>query len=178
MGSSDPLVGARPEHRSRLSDGGNHVASEHSYWITLSNNRTEKAAIDYVVAADARLWNPTRDSRKQILELLGLPRTFSRAFDLVLVDEPLSSESELVVANIDSVTLVELKTTRKHLPESPKGFFFGATQNEFDLAARLGDRFRFCFVCLHPDSLGYCLLTLSELEARIRTKRTQYQINL
>ena len=74
--------------------------------------------------------------------------------------------------------LVELKTTRKYLPESPKGFFFGATENEFKLAAELGDRYHFCFVCLHPDSLGYSLLGLSELEPMIRTKRTQYQINL
>jgi len=154
------------------------VASEKSYSITLSNNRTEKAAIDYLMAADPCLWNPTSESRKLILEQLDLPRSFSRAFDLVKVKEPLAAEAGLTVANIDSIDLVELKTTRKYLPAMPKGFFFGATQNEFDLAALLGDRYRFCFVCMHPDSLGYHLLTLEELEPLIRTKRTQYQINL
>ena len=154
------------------------MASEQSYSITLSNNRTEKAAIDYVVAADERLWVPAATSRKQILGMLGLSSSFSRAFDLVLVDGHVGSESELAAADIDSITLVELKTTRKHLPHLPKGFFFGATQNEFDLAAALGDRYRFCFVCLHPESQGFCMLTLAELESEIRTKRTQYQINL
>jgi hypothetical protein len=157
---------------------GERMASEHSYSITLSNNRTEKAAIDYLMAEDPHLWAPTPASRRLILDGLGLPQTFSRAFDLVRVSEPFDTDSGLSVDEIDSITLVELKTTKKYLPELPKGFFFGATHNEFDLARQLGDRYNFCFVCLHPESLGYRLLTLAELEPLIRTKRTQYQINL
>ncbi|MDZ4655086.1 MAG: hypothetical protein U1F44_04340 [Coriobacteriia bacterium] len=154
------------------------MASEKSYSITLSNNRTEKAAIDYVMRADPSFLNPSRESRKCILDILGLPQTFARAFDLIQVPGYINSESEITVADADSITLVELKTTRKHLPDCPKGFFFGATQNEFDLAKRMGDQYRFCFVCLHQDSMGYHLLRLKDLEAMIRTKRTQYQINL
>jgi hypothetical protein len=37
---------------------------------------------------------------------------------------------------------------------------------------------RWAWSRLHPESKGFCLLTLAELEAMIRTKRTQYQINL
>ena len=154
------------------------MASQKSYSITLSNNRTEKAAIDYVMAADKTLLNPSRDSRKRILELLELPPTFARAFDLIQVPGHVNSEAEITAADSSSITLIELKTTQKFLPDSPKGFFFGATQNEFDLAERMGRQFRFCFVCLHPDSLGYHLVTLSELNRLIRTKRTQFQINL
>lgn len=154
------------------------MASEQSYSITLSNNRTEKAALDYVIAADDRFWVSAARSRRHLLEVLGLPKSFSRAFDLVLVDGYVGSEPDLAVADVDSITLVELKTTQKYLPDSPKGFFFGATQNEFNLASALGDRYRFCFVCLHPESMGFRLLTLAELEPLVRTKRTQYQINL
>jgi hypothetical protein len=154
------------------------MASEQSYLITLSNNRTEKAAIDYLLSVDNRFWVPDSGSRKSILGMLGVSAGLSRAFDLVWTEDHVAGESGLAVADIDRVTLVELKTTQKHLPQLPKGFFFGATQNEFDLAEALGDRFRFCFVCLHPESLGFCLLTLTELSALIRTKRTQYQINL
>ncbi len=157
---------------------GERMASEHSYSITLSNNRTEKAAIDYVMAQDPHLWAPTPSSRRLILDGLGLPQTFSRAFDLVRVREPFDTDSGLSAEEIDSITLVELKTTKKYLPELPKGFFFGATENEFDLARELGDSYQFCFVCLHPESMGYRLVTLAELEPLIRTKRTQYQINL
>lgn len=155
-----------------------YVASDKSYSITLSNNRTEKAAIDYLMEADVGFLNPSAGSRKRILEILELPKTFSRAFDLIRVPGRINSESEITVEDRDSITLVELKTTQKHLPECPKGFFFGATENEFNLAKLLGDRYLFCFVCLHPESAGFHLLSLAELEPLIRTKRTQYQINL
>lgn len=154
------------------------MASEKSYEITLNNNRTEKAAIDYIMAEDPSFLNPSRESRRSVLEMLDLPGTFSRAFDLIRVPGHINSESEITAGDAGALTLVELKTTRKHLPECPAGFFFGATENEFDLARLLGEQFRFCFVCLHPESLGFHMLTLEELEALIRTKRTQYQINL
>lgn len=154
------------------------MASEQSYTITLNNNRTEKAAIDYLLATDSRLWVPSRDSRKHILAELGLASTFARAFDLVLVEGEVTAESELRVADISRIALVELKTTRKRLADLPQGFFFGATQNEFDLAEALGDRFHFCFVCLHPDTVAHRMLTLAELKPLIKTQRTQYQINL
>jgi hypothetical protein len=73
---------------------------------------------------------------------------------------------------------VELKTTKKYLPESPKGFFFGATENEFNFGKALGDKFRFCFVCLNERSPSHAMLTVDELELLIRTRRIQFQINL
>lgn len=157
---------------------GGSLASEHSYTITLSNNRTEKVAIDFVMSRDSSLWSPTASSRKSILAQLGLPASLSRAFDLVQVRQPLSVQDGLQVEEIDAITLIELKTTKKRLPEMPRGFFFGAVQNEFDLAEALGDRYKFCFVCLNKETLGFQLLTLRELRPLIRTKRTQYQINL
>lgn len=157
---------------------GRVVASEQSYTITLNNNRTEKAAIDYLLAVDRRFWVPTSASRKHILAELGADPSLSRAFDLVLTEGDVRDETGLLVTELDRITLVELKTTRKRLPDLPKGFFFGATQNEFDLAESLGDRFRFCFVCLHEDTIGHEMLTLAELRPLIRTQRTQYQINL
>lgn len=154
------------------------VASDESYTITLSNNRTEKAAMDYVTSSDPHFLVPSLEGRKRIMELLEIPARLGRAFDLIRVEGHVASESQITVSNASLVTLVELKTTKKCLPECPKGFFFGATENEFELARLLGDKYLFCFVSLHPDSLGFSLLTESELQALIRTKRTQYQINL
>lgn len=88
---------------------------------------------------------------------------------------PKSNEIEL---NKNNICLIELKTTKKKLIDNPKGFFFGATKNEFDLAKELGIYYRFCFVSLHNESKGYCVLTLDEVENLIKTKRIQYQINL
>jgi hypothetical protein len=152
--------------------------SEHSYLITLSNNRTEKAAIDYLLELDSRYRTVDAVSRRALMESLGIDRSFARAFDLVRLPENRLDSSEMAMADVEELVLVELKTTKKRLPDLPRGFFFGATENEFELARQLGDRFRFCFVCLHPDTPGSCLLTLAELEALIRTKRIQFQINL
>jgi hypothetical protein len=76
-----------------------------------------------------------------------------------------------------------MKTTKKPIKDAGlAGFFFGATQREYDLAAKLGDKFRFAFVVLNSaNAYGKpfaVLLTLQELEHRTRAKRIQYQVNL
>ena len=154
------------------------MASDKSYTITLSNNRTEKAAIDYLMSTDESFLNPSASSRKRILQLLDVPSGYARAYDLIQVPGHISSDEEITLSDAGLITLVELKTTRKRLPECPRGFFFGATENEFELARLLGERYKFCFVCLHADTPGFSLVTEAELQALIRTKRTQYQINL
>jgi hypothetical protein len=154
------------------------MASKHSYTITLSNNHTEKQAIDYLIAADNRFLLPNREGRKQIMEALGLDKKYSRTFDLFIIPGRTNNEQEVTLTDAKKIILIELKTTQKYLPNNPKGFFFGATQNEFDLAKMLGNQYNFCFVSLHPDSLGYSLCTLPELEKRISIKRVQYNINL
>ena len=87
-------------------------------------------------------------------------------------------DSNFIQTYLEDIILVELKTTKKYLPENPKGFFFGATENEFNFGKILGDRFRFCFVSLNEKLQSYVLLTIEELEIKIRNRRIQYQINL
>ena len=154
------------------------MASRQSYKITKNNNRTEKEGIDYVLQHDPRLINPTKESRKEIMELLELPKTFSRAFDLIRTPDITTDKSEIVLDKTTDITLIELKTTKKLLPMNPKGFFFGATENEFNLAKRMRNQYLFCFVCLHVNSKSFEYLKLSEVEAMTRSKRVQFQINL
>lgn len=154
------------------------MGAEHSYTITLSNNNTEKQAIDYLLSADKRFLHPTKDGRKAVIQKLGLPASFSRTYDLIMVDGVKRADGELILTDEDPVTLIEVKSTRKKLLNNPHGFFFGATENEFKLAKQLGDRFKFCFVCLHPEAPSYQLLTLAELQPIIATQRIQFQINL
>ena len=152
------------------------MAHEHSYGATLKNNITETSAIAFLLATDARFRQPSKDERKEILNRFGLPTTFSRAFDLVLL--PSASDGDIASVPVEQLVLVELKTTKKKLVNNPDGFFFGATENEFNLADKLGKQYRFCFVSLHPESKSYAMLTSEELQSRIKTKRLQYQINL
>lgn len=153
---------------------------DQSFTITRKNNATEKEGIQYMESLNAGFFFVNRDERKRILELLDQPKNFARSFDMVLVPRLAGAalSIEAIETHIDEITLIELKCTRAFLPNNPKGFFFGATQNEFDFGERLHDKFRFCFVCLNPASLSHATLTVPELETKMRTKRIQYQINL
>ncbi len=156
------------------------MARAHSFVITVSNNKTEKQGIDYLLENFTGYFFVSREIKKQILSLLDLPLTFLQAFDLIYIPrfEGKVITDEIIETHIDEIILVELKTTMKYLPENPKGFFFGATENEFRFGELLGDRFRFCFVCLNEISRSHVMMTLAEVESRIRTKRIQFQINL
>lgn len=154
--------------------------ADKSFTITRKNNATEKDGIRFMESLNEGYFFVDKEARKRILELLGQPNNFARSFDMIHIPRLSAAELSLeaIETHIDEVTLVELKCTQTYLPENPKGFFFGATQNEFDFGERLGDKFRFCFVCLNPGSLSHKSLSIPELEAIMRTKRIQYQINL
>ncbi len=153
------------------------MASKDSYTITLKNNTTEKEGIQYLRDQNKRFVLPDLEKRKEILKAFDLPNRYSRTFDMVYIEHPVEDDTDFDV-DIKNIVLVELKTTKARLENNPYGFFFGATENEFQLARRLGDQYKFCFVCLHPETESYKLLTLEELEDLIKNKRTQYQINL
>ena len=154
--------------------------AEQSFTITLSNNKTERAGIDYLTANATGFFYVDNPTRKLILELLNMPLKYVRAFDMVFIPrlEGQALIEQFIETHIDEIILIELKVTRKYLPDCPKGFFFGATQNEFDFGELLGDKFRFCFVSLHERGSSHALLSIAQLEAIIRHRRIQYQINL
>jgi hypothetical protein len=154
------------------------MASNKSYTITLNNNISEKEALKYLLESDENFINPDKESRKLVMELIGIDKRFSRSFDLILIPGKTNLSSIINLEKTDDIILVELKTTKKKLINLPSGFFFGATQNEFDLASILGDKYVFCFVSLHSESKGYKMLSLFELNKIIKTKRIQFQINL
>jgi hypothetical protein len=89
---------------------------------------------------------------------------------------------DTVDAAFPTLTMIEMKTTRKPIKNaSLLGFFFGATEREYDMARTLGDRYSFAFVVLN-DTNDYgrpfaVLLTLDEVERRTQKRRVQYQVN-
>lgn len=151
-----------------------------SFVITLSNNITEKEGIKHLVANNNGFFEVDKNSKKKILSLLQLDSKYSRAFDLIHIPnlDNVKFDQNSIEAHLDDIILVELKTTKKYLPQNPKGFFFGATENEFNFAEQLGDRFKFCFVSLYKNSVSFSMLSLSELQGIIKNKRIQFQINL
>jgi hypothetical protein len=154
------------------------MANNHSYTITLDNNKSEKEAINYLIESNIEFLNPDKESRKFIMNKLNIPSKFSRAFDLIMIKGRDNKSQTIELYDSEDIILIELKTTKKKLLNLPKGFFFGATESEFQLARLLNDKYKFCFVSIHIESPSYSLLTLDELEKIIKTKRIQYQINL
>jgi len=154
------------------------MAQAKSYTITLSNNATEKEAQEYLLESNPNYIFPDLDGRKAVVDILNLDKRYRRSFDLLIIEGHTNKGHPIHINNKRKITLLEIKSTKKRLPNNPYGFFFGATQNEFDLAQQLGDQYKFCFVCLHPETKSYVIRTLSDLEKIIQNKRVQYQINL
>ena len=156
------------------------MSRKRSFTLTLSNNVTEKEGINYLIENYTGFFKIDLPTKKELLELLKIEHRFLQAFDLIYIPDMIGKEvnTNFLETYLEDIILVELKTTKKYLPENPKGFFFGATENEFNFGKILGDRFRFCFVSMNEKGSSFSLQTIEELEARIKNKRIQYQINL
>jgi hypothetical protein len=156
------------------------MSRKHSFVLTLSNNVTEKEGVNFLIENYSGFFKIDLNTKKELLDLLKIEHRFVQAFDLIYLPEMVGKtvDSDFLKIYLEDIILVELKTTKKYLPENPKGFFFGATENEFNFGKILGDRFRFCFVSLHEKGSSYSLKTIEELEKIVRNKRIQYQINL
>ena len=151
------------------------------------NRIVEKAGLQDVLLKDLRFQAPTTETKKAILKGLGLGDTKlygPQSFDAIMLPQPTEPiDVSTLPRYLEQIVLVEMKTTKKPIKDAGlAGFFFGATQREYDLAARLGDKFRFAFVVLNSANIYgkpfSVLLTLQELERRTRSKRIQYQVNL
>lgn len=156
------------------------MSRKHSFTLTLSNNVTEKEGINYLIENYTGFFKIDLTIKKQLLDLLNVEHRYLQAFDLIYIPNLVGViiNSETIETYLEDMILVELKTTKKYLPENPKGFFFGATENEFNFGEILGEKFRFCFVSLNEKGSSFSLQTIDELKARIKNKRIQFQINL
>ena len=162
------------------------MATEREHNKSKSNRVVENEGLA-VLLRDSRFQSPSTNLRKAILSQLGLGGTKEygpRSFDAIMVPNAgqLVCESNLI-DNLNDIILVEMKTTRKPIKDANlHGFFFGATEREFNLAEKLGDRYRFAFVVLNSGNVYgrpfAVLLSLAELSPRIASDRIQRQINL
>lgn len=156
------------------------MSREHTFKLTVSNNKTEKEGINYLIENETGFLKIDKEMKKALLEKVQLPVSFLQSFDLVYIPrlKGVEFKEKFIETHLNELLFIELKTTKKYLPNNPKGFFFGATENEFKFGELLGDKFRFCFVCLNEKSQSYAMLTINELTSIIKNKRIQFQINL
>jgi hypothetical protein len=154
------------------------MAVSTSHTITIRNNISEKEGIQYILDNYKEMFNPDAKVRKNLLKRFNIDQRYSKAFDLIQIPGSDNTFEEINIDDIDIINFIELKTTKKKLLNNPSKFFFGATQNEFDLADQLGNKYKFCFVSLHEDSKSASFLTKEEVFSIIQNKRIQFQINL
>ena len=148
-----------------------------------SNRRTETKGLSLLLA-DARFQALYTPVKRKIIELLQEKGEFGiQTFDAVMSSSPIEAITESNIEHLlPSLTLVEMKTTRKPIKdESLNGFFFGATEREYDMARALGNRYAFAFIVLNSNNVHgrpfAVLLTLDQVKERTRQERIQYQVN-
>ena len=156
---------------------------ESKFGKSLRNKGTENSGLALLLT-DRRFQGVDLLTKRRLLELIDIPGAYgTQTFDAVLTDVPVEP---LHLANIDehfsTLRLVEMKTTRKPIRNAAlNGFFFGATEREYAMAAALGDRYLFAFVVLNSlndyERPFAVLLSLAEVEGRTRSKRVQFQVN-
>lgn len=156
------------------------------YRRSLDNLKVQSEGLSMLLA-DPRFQAPPLSVKRLLVESMGFAAGGSygaRTFDAIMTQRP---EETLTTWNLErmlpTLRLIEMKTSRKPVPDaSLRNFFFGATKNEYDLAELLGDRYLFAFVVLNDNNVYgrpfVVLLTLAQVEARTRSKRIQFQVNL
>src|SRR4051794_35143507 len=156
---------------------------EAKFLKSLENKKTENIGLSFL-QQDPRIQVISTLAKQAVLDALGVEGAFGpQTFDAVMTPEPAEPIRVNNVGNhVQALTLLEMKTTRKPIKNANlNGFFFGATEREYELATHLGDRYRFAFVVLSDDNVYgqffAVLLPLREVARRTRARRVQYQVN-
>lgn len=92
---------------------------------------------------------------------------YGKAFDIVKVAGAVNLDDAAEIGrNLDQITLCEIKSSSRKLPEDFKGYFFALTTAELLVAQNLKQRFR--FVLVNVSTGTYMELTLQQLFGRAR----------
>ena len=121
------------------------MSRKHSFTLTLSNNTTEKEGVLFLLDNHTGFFKIDLEAKKELLDLLKIERRYLQSFDLIYIPDMVGKtiNSNFLKTYLEDIIFVELKTTKKYLPENPKGFFFGATENEFNFGKILENKFLF-----------------------------------
>ena len=158
-------------------------AVEAKFLKSLENKKTENIGLSFL-QRDPRIQVISTVAKQAALDALGVEGSFGpQTFDAVMTPEPVEPLSlDNVADHVEALTLLEMKTTKKPIKNANlNGFFFGATEREYELATHLGDRYRFAFVVLSENNdygqFFAVLIPLREVARRTRARRVQYQVN-
>lgn len=91
------------------------------------------------------------------MDLLGIEKLFSRAFDLVLNPGHTNFEKIIELDKASKKILVELKTTKKKLENNPKGFSLGLLKMNLILQrnSKTSSDFVLCLYTQSPKGINF-----------------------
>lgn len=140
----------------------------------VANRKREKRGFDLLARTIPGFYVPTSTEKDNLLRILGISSRFKQTFDAIRLHVATYSD----IKSAKDFDLIEVKTTDKCLPDLPRGFFFGLTDNEEMLLKVFEAKYFLCLVSLHEKSPGHTLLSWQDLQPLVQNKRIQYQINL
>jgi hypothetical protein len=134
-----------------------------------SGHKTARKAAAILVAKSPGFIIPSAVQRQNILVAFAKKGkvVYGKAFDIIRLSSPVDlGDLNAIERNIKSITVFEIKSTRKKLKANFAGYFFSLTAAEVLVAQSLKEQFKFALV---DTSTGEHLeLTLSEIFARAK----------
>lgn len=116
----------------------------------MSSQQTAKLAAELLANKDPLIRIPTKKEKSNLLIAFASKNKviYGNAFDAIKLQKDIDlNDIESVKHNIDSITLIEVKSTNKeNINSNFSGYFFGLTTAELLVAQNLGDKYRFIFV--------------------------------
>ena len=137
--------------------------------IVQSGQLTSRRAAQILAEKSSKYVIPTASQRQNLLVAFAKTgkAVYGRAFDLVKLERPLNlSDLHEVESHLSTVTLIEVKSTKKQLPPDFAGFFFALTGGEVLVAQSLKSQFRFALV--NTVSEDYLEMSLGDIFSRAR----------
>lgn len=156
----DPAVGG--------SDAGG--LATFSSQIPAGKQQTAKRAVTILEEAGLGFVEPTSDERRSLTVGFAMVGKvlYGAAFDVVQLAREIDlSDPAAIAANLNAITVCEVKSTRKdRVGADFRGYFFDLTTAELLVAQSLGEQYKFAFVnTLTQDHIE---LSLTELFGRAR----------
>ena len=134
-----------------------------------SGNTTANLAAQILIQKQIGFVLPTAKQKRHLVVAFAKRDmiVYGKAFDIVRLAETVDLDSlEEIEAQLDKISLYEIKSTRQDFNDTFDGYFFGLTAAEVLVAQSLRQRFKFVFV--NTLSGVHVELTLSQIVARAK----------
>ena len=134
-----------------------------------SGNTTANLAVQILIQKQLGFILPTAKQKRNLVVAFAKRNmiVYGKAFDILRLTRPIDLDLlEDVEAQLDAITVYEIKSTKQDFNEAFDGYFFGLTAAEILVSQSLKQRFKFVFVNIQSGS--HLEMTLPEIFAKAR----------